>query len=89
MVLGVTSLVPVPLELFTKKFYCAGGLLNLIKITGLTVLGDLNISLGLSDCIGISDCTLQDCPNGNLRLFNLSCLGFFDGNDAMLLVLDF
>ena len=58
------------------------------KILSLTVLGDLDISLGLNDCIGIGDCTSLECPTNGLERSSSSFLGFSDNNDVMLVVLD-
>ena len=58
------------------------------KLLSLTVLGDLDISLGLYDCIGIGDCTLLECPENNLGQFGFSFLGLSDDNGVMLVVLD-
>ena len=44
------------------------------KMLDLTVLGDLDISLGLNDCIGIGECTSLGCPNGDTKWFGSSFL---------------
>ena len=48
----------------------------------------MNIFLRFNDCLGIGNCTMLNCPIGELMGYNSWFLGLFSDKNVMLVVVE-